>query len=308
MSTKKTKKTKASKFETCRAKVTKFKFAKGVSLRSVMHNGKKMLFWSDISEQLSALKLGGHLKDLKVKVNVTKEQPGVRYLIDLDSFNNAYTKYATQAAKELFAPLKKTPTPIEQFNFSFIDMAEPEKVCAEPEVPTKTEEPQCETQLQKLDLTKVKPFSTEVISASEANSDRFSIVDASPGKPAPQKIKADNDLIQEAMRQGIIASVSNYIAKRCPDMRADSSEYKNVHQKTWVALIERFKELIGPYIQEKYRKTLNDFSLAFDLTRMLKPENYLLRLMDFDKSQGDQLLKMLQDTSDACFDICRSSK
>ena len=307
----KTKKTASSKYETCKASVKWFKFAKGVSLRSVVHNGKQMLFWSDIDEKLAELNLGKYLTAAKIKINVKKEQPGVRYLVDVNDFNVAYSKYATQAAKDLFAPIKKTPEPIEQFNFSFIDMEEPEKVSAPPVEIAQAEPEQPTAQEKKLDLASIKPFSKDIISAGEANSDKFSILDEQKHtKPAPVKaVSGDEyDRRQEAIRRGIIASVANYIAKRCPDMRDDSSEYKNVRLKTWDALIQRFNGLIGPYIQEKYNKTLNDVTLALDVSRMLNPENYLLRLMDFDKSNNDQLLKMLQDTSDACFDICRSGK
>jgi len=303
MKTIKTKSTKmkktTGKYESCSAQVTPFKFSKGVRFRSVTYKGKRMLFWSDIANELSSLGVLTYLESCKIKINVKKEQPGVRFLVSVDDFNKAYSKCVAETTKELLEPLKKTPEPIEQFNFSFVDMED---------VPATAQETiKIDSVTSKIDLTVIKPFAKDPITTVEANSDKFSIVDNSPARPTPVILKNTNYEAQEAMRKGIIASVANYIAKRCPDMRDDSNEYKNVKQKTWAALFESFDALIAPYMQDKYGKSIHEAGLGF-ANKSVRPENYILRLMDIDNMYGDQLLKMLQDTSDACFDIRRAGK
>jgi hypothetical protein len=288
--------------EICNSRVTDYKIGRKLYVRSVKHDGKKMLFFSDIKDKLSGFDAKKLITQNIVKsVNVTTCLPGVRYLVDAEAFKEAYDKHLTQEVETLRAPTPQKAEP-EQFTLKLDDVVQVTIESGNEQVSLPS------SNTGKLDFNKLRAFATSLITKEEAKHDKFLIAepvveakDANVRKP-----KTNEKSSEDTVRQGIIAAVDNYIAKRCRLMDDRSAEYREVKQKTWLSLLTNFYGVVESYFVEKYKQPLESYDLGLDTINKIKPENYLLRLMDFDRDHNEQLLKMLQDTSDVCFNIRRN--
>lgn len=110
------------KYDACSARVTKLKLpGSRIKCRAVVYGNKTMLFLSDLVETcFPGIPFRKELKEQPVKVNVKKEQPGVRYLVSLEDFEQAYKAYI-EATSIALKKTDKKPTRViaEQFEIPF---------------------------------------------------------------------------------------------------------------------------------------------------------------------------------------------
>jgi hypothetical protein len=268
------------KFKNCEARVTKIKLTGArIRCRAVVYLDKKMLFLSDLTDRcFPGIPFKKYLTEQPMKVNVKKELPGVRFLVSLKGFEQAYGEYIEATSNALKNVDKKSGRVIaEQFEMPFEScVISPEIEDAIPGLaPTKTPVPGSSGEVT-IDVSKVRTFTEE---------------------QATVKILDPKDV-----KSAISGAVTNRVKLHFGDEFRDEDPVVVKYRKSvWVKLYDEFDRVYGTAVEAKYKKTLEALGLGKDTEG--QRERYMDKLMKFDKKYNEKSLACLLEVTKTFFEI-----
>jgi hypothetical protein len=285
------------KYDACSARVTKLKLpGSRIKCRAVVYGNKTMLFLSDLAETcFPGIPFKKELKEQPVKVNVKKEQPGVRYLVSLEDFEQAYKAYI-EATSIALKKTDKKPTRViaEQFEIPF-------ETCSKAAVISDTIPGLEENDTPVLgssddvhvDLSMLKSFYSAPAVAAEEKKD----------SEAEEKKRREQE---EARLRSAIASCIDVHLVKChgTDVDVKSPAYETMRSAAWVSLYRQFESVYSVYLDKKYAMSLAAAGIGNGAAG--KRPQYMQKLIAFDKKYNEQALATLLEVAQIYFDIKKS--
>jgi hypothetical protein len=268
------------KFENCEARVAKIKLPGArIKCRAVVYAEKKMLFLSDLTDKcFPGVPFRKYMTEQPVKVNVKKELPGVRFLVSLEGFEEAYRSYIEATSIALKNTDKKPKRVIaEQFEMPFDSCASSLEI--EDAIPgleeTKAPTPGCSGEVT-IDISKVRIFTEEQT--------------------------VTNPLDPKDVKSAISGAVTNRVKLHFGDEFRDEDPVVVKYRKSvWVKLYDEFDRVYGTAVEAKYKKTLEALGLGKDADG--QREKYMDKLMKFDKKYNEKSLACLFEVTKTFFEI-----
>jgi hypothetical protein len=283
------------KYDACNARVTKLKLpGSRIKCRAVVYGNKTMLFLSDLVETcFPGIPFKKELKEQPVKVNVKKEQPGVRYLVSLEDFEQAYKAYI-EATSIALKKTDKKPTRViaEQFEIPF------------------------ETCSKSADISDIIPGleenDTPVLGTSNDVHVDLSMLKSFYSTPAAEE-KKDSVTEEKKLREQEEARLRSAIAScidvhlvKChgTDIDVKSAEYETMRSAAWVSLYKQFESVYSVYLGKKYATSLAAVGIGCGAAG--KRPQYMQKLIAFDKKYNERSLATLLEVAQIYFDIKKS--
>lgn len=269
------------KYDACSARVTKLKLPGArIKCRAVVYGNKTMLFLSDLIETcFPGIPFKKELKEQPMKVNVKKEQPGVRYLVSLEDFEQAYKAYI-EATSIALKKADKKPTRViaEQFEIPF-------ETCSKAAVISDT-------------IPGLEENNTHVLGGSgEVTIDVSKVRTFTEERTVVAKVLDPKD-----MKSAISGAVTNRVKLHFGDeFRDEDPVVINYRKGVWVKLYDEFDRVYGPAVEAKYKKTLEDLGLGKDSDG--QREKYMDKLTKFDKKYNEKSLASLLEVTKTFFEI-----
>lgn len=269
------------KYDACSARVTKLKLPGArIKCRAVVYGNKTMLFLSDLIETcFPGIPFKKELKEQPMKVNVKKEQPGVRYLVSLEDFEQAYKAYI-EATSIALKKADKKPTRViaEQFEIPF-------ETCSKAAVISDT-------------IPGLEENNTPVLGGSgEVTIDVSKVRTFTEERTVVAKVLDPKD-----MKSAISGAVTNRVKLHFGDeFREEDPVVINYRKGVWVKLYDEFDRVYGPAVEAKYKKTLEDLGLGKDPDG--QREKYMDKLTKFDKKYNEKSLANLLEVTKTFFEI-----
>lgn len=283
------------KYDACSARVTKLKLpGSRVKCRAVVYGNKTMLFLSDLVETcFPGIPFKKELKEQPVKVNVKKEQPGVRYLVSLEDFEQAYRAYI-EATSIALKKTDKKPTRViaEQFEIPFETCSKPVDVpdtipgLADNDTPALGSSDEVY-----VDLSMLQSFySVKAIKPAEEKKD----------SAVEEKKRQEQE---EARLRSAIASCVDVHLVKChgTDIDVKSPTYKALLSAAWVDLYRQFDTVYSAYLAKKYGQTLDDVGIGRGASG--ERPRYMQKLIAFDRKYNEQALATLLKVAQIYFEI-----
>jgi hypothetical protein len=289
------------KYDACSARVTKLKLPGArIKCRAVVYGNKTMLFLSDLIETcFPGIPFKKELKEQPMKVNVKKEQPGVRYLVSLEDFEQAYKAYI-EATSIALKKADKKPTRViaEQFEIPF-------ETCSKAAVISDT-------------IPGLEENNTPVLGGSDDVHVDLSMLKSFYSTPAPAPKAATEEKKdsaaeekkrreqEEARLRSAIASCIDVHLVKChgTDVDVKSPTYETMRSAAWVSLYRQFESVYSVYLDKKYATSLAAVGIGCGAAG--KRPQYMQKLIAFDKKYNEQSLATLLEVAQIYFDIKKS--